>query len=141
MVDFPFPSAGEPGSSGTPQRSALQRPQYLPFRRISLPTAPSMIKRHSVASMVSFESMPEEGAPSAPGAMMPLVMKNAARKSKARPVALEPERRRSNWKLRPIDEAREAKRRKIVNEFFETERTYVDGLDLIYAVRLLFQVY
>ncbi|OSX66796.1 hypothetical protein POSPLADRAFT_1175479 [Postia placenta MAD-698-R-SB12] len=35
--------------------------------------------------------------------------------------------------MRPIDEHREAKRRKVINEFHETERSYVDGLDLIYS--------
>lgn len=33
-------------------------------------------------------------------------------------------------------QARAAKRRKIIREFYETERAYVDGLDLIHDVRL-----
>jgi FYVE/RhoGEF/PH domain-containing protein 5/6 len=44
------------------------------------------------------------------------------------------ERRRSQWKLKPINEALEAKRRKIIEEFVETERSYVDGLNLIHSV-------
>ncbi|EKM61660.1 uncharacterized protein PHACADRAFT_248396 [Phanerochaete carnosa HHB-10118-sp] len=32
-----------------------------------------------------------------------------------------------------MDEQREAKRRRVINELYETERTYVDGLDLIYS--------
>lgn len=39
---------------------------------------------------------------------------------------------------RHVDEQREAKRRKLINEFNETERTYVEGLELIYSVRILF---
>jgi hypothetical protein len=34
----------------------------------------------------------------------------------------------------PVDDARESRRRKVIMEFFETERAYVDGLDLIYSV-------
>ena len=33
-----------------------------------------------------------------------------------------------------VDDAKEAKRRKVIVELYETERAYVDGLDLIYAV-------
>jgi FYVE/RhoGEF/PH domain-containing protein 5/6 len=91
-----------------------------------------MIKRHSVASMQSFDSLPEDAQP-AP--MMPLVMRNVSQKSAARPSAYGNERRRSQQRLRPINEAQEAKRRKIIHEFWETERSYVDGLELIYSVR------
>jgi FYVE/RhoGEF/PH domain-containing protein 5/6 len=125
-----FPSVGE-SSQLHPPSAFQQRPQYLPFRRISLPTAPSMIKRNSVASMQSYESVPEDAQP-AP--MMPLVMRNVSKKSGARPPPAENERRKSHQRLRPINEAHEAKRRKIIHEFWETERSYVDGLELIYSV-------
>jgi FYVE/RhoGEF/PH domain-containing protein 5/6 len=106
------------------------RPGYLPaFRRMSMPTAPSLIQRHSVGSVQSFESLPEDAPP-----MMPLVMKNVNKKSGAGAVAPHNARRSSQWKLRPIDEGRELKRRKIVAEFFETERSYVAGLNLIHSV-------
>jgi hypothetical protein len=36
-----------------------------------------------------------------------------------------------------VDDAREAKRLKIIHEFYETERAYVDGLELIYSVGCL----
>lgn len=36
------------------------------------------------------------------------------------------------------DKGKEAKRRKIVLEFYETERAYVDGLELIYSVCVFF---
>lgn len=38
--------------------------------------------------------------------------------------------------MRAVDEQREAKRRKVINEFHETEKSYVDGLELIYSVRV-----
>jgi FYVE/RhoGEF/PH domain-containing protein 5/6 len=96
---------------------------------MSMPTAPSLIQRHSVGSVQSFESLPEDAPP-----MMPLVMKNVNKKSGAGAVAPHNARRSSQWKLRPIDEGRELKRRKIVAEFFETERSYVAGLNLIHSV-------
>ena len=34
-----------------------------------------------------------------------------------------------------VDEQREAKRRKVIHELHETERTYLEGLELIYSVR------
>jgi FYVE, RhoGEF and PH domain containing 5/6 len=92
-----------------------------------------MIKRNSVGSMQSFDSLPEQDRPPT---MMPLVMKNVNKKSGAGPLA-QNERRRSQWKLRPINEALEAKRRKVIEEFFETEKSYVAGLDLIHSVRHL----
>jgi FYVE/RhoGEF/PH domain-containing protein 5/6 len=124
-----FPSVGDPIPAHPP--SAFQRPNYPAFRRISLPTAPSLIKRHSVLSVQSFESTPEEDRSVA---AMPLVLKNVNKKSAAGPMP-QNERRRSQWKLKPINEALETKRRKIIDEFFETERSYVDGLNLIHSVR------
>jgi FYVE, RhoGEF and PH domain containing 5/6 len=90
-----------------------------------MPPAPGLVKRYSVNSVHSIESTPEEPL------TRPVVIRNAA--AKARPV--DHERRRSATRLRPIDEVREAKRRKIVMEFFDTERSYVDGLNLVYEVR------
>ena len=39
--------------------------------------------------------------------------------------------------LKPVNVQREYKRRKVVEELYETERTYVQGLDLIYSVSSL----
>lgn len=33
-----------------------------------------------------------------------------------------------------VDEARDARRKKIISEFYDTEKSYVDGLDLVYSV-------
>ena len=97
-----------------------------------MPSAPNLLHRQSVVSMASFDSLPEPS----PGAIMPAVMRNAIRKSKGRPPSLDAMgKRHSRRKEVPqIDEAREAKRLKIVHEFHDTERAYVEGLDLIYSV-------
>ncbi|KAG2144494.1 hypothetical protein DEU56DRAFT_205971 [Suillus clintonianus] len=90
---------------------------HLPFRRISLPSVPSSSllsaqHRQSVASFASFDSLPEE------------------------PVVRRPKRRSLNRKHSrapgPVDIAREAKRAKVIREFWDTERTYVQGLDLVH---------
>ena len=36
---------------------------------------------------------------------------------------------------RVVDEQKEAKRRKVITEFYETEKSYLAGLELIYSVR------
>ncbi|KAG1776653.1 Dbl homology domain-containing protein [Suillus placidus] len=88
---------------------------HLPFRRISLPSVPSSSllsaqHRQSVASFASFDSLPEE------------------------PVVRRPKRRSLNRKhsRTPADIAREAKRTKVIREFWDTERSYVQGLDLVH---------
>jgi FYVE, RhoGEF and PH domain containing 5/6 len=125
-VDFPLHVAGGSSSHGDASALALtQRPPHLPFRRISFPSAPGLVKRHSVTSVLSVESTPEEPP------QRPLIIRRVS--AKTRPVDVH-ERRKSATRLRPINEAREAKRRKIVAEFYETERTYVDGLNLVYEV-------
>ncbi|KAG1724515.1 Rho family DH domain-containing guanine nucleotide exchange factor [Suillus paluster] len=90
---------------------------HLPFRRISLPSVPSSSlvsaqHRQSVASFASFDSLPEE------------------------PVVRRPKRRSLNRKHSrtpaPADAAQEAKRAKVIREFWDTERSYVQGLDLVH---------
>lgn len=39
--------------------------------------------------------------------------------------------------MRLVDDHRDAKRRKIIDEFYETERSYMEGLELIYSVRFI----
>lgn len=135
VVDFPTSE-----SPGGPPSAYLQqpRPPYLPFRRISLPTAPSLIHRISVVSTASFDSLPEDGRIS-PGATLMPPNRSPLKQSKSRPSSVDakgrPYRKRE---LRPVNEAKEGKRKKVIEEFYETERTYVDGLDLIYSVSTLF---
>lgn len=86
-----------------------------------------------MVSMASFDSLPEERSPSSPG----VLIKNGITKSRGRPYIFEDKARscfRQN-EIYLIDEAREAKRLKIVHEFYNTERVYVEGLDLVYSVR------
>ncbi|KAG6902495.1 hypothetical protein C0995_016072 [Termitomyces sp. Mi166 len=42
-------------------------------------------------------------------------------------------RQRSHVPIKPVDDAKFSKRRKVIEEFYETERTYVEGLELIYS--------
>lgn len=54
-----------------------------------------------------------------------------ATRTKSRPTSYEG--RRPSRKPKTVDEAKEAKRRKVIHEFYETEKAYVDGLELIYS--------
>ena len=135
MVDFP--SSSEHATSQPDVH--YQRPQSLPFRRISLPSAPNLLNRQSVVSTASFDSLPEE--PAAPGSVVtpatPAVIRHATRSPGRRPSSIDVSRKaRRRSQMRAIDEQREAKRRKVINEFHETEKSYVDGLELIYSVRM-----
>jgi FYVE/RhoGEF/PH domain-containing protein 5/6 len=114
--------------SGTPL-IAHPRPSYLPFRRISLPNAPSMIHRQSVVSMESFESLPEEGAGTSQS--IPISSKLSSRRP---PPSAFDSPTRSRQRRRPRNDRNDEKRRRIINELYETERSYFGGLELIYSV-------
>ena len=116
----------------------MPRPPHLPFRRISLPTAPNLLHRQSVVSTASFDSLPEEG--SSPVSPLPAANRSPSKRMRSRPLPSEsPKKAHRKKELPPVDEEREIKKRKIIEEFYVTERTYVEGLDLIYTVRLPFQ--
>ena len=120
-----FPTLG----SGTPL-IAHPRPPYLPFRRISLPNASSpMIHRQSVVSMESFESLPEEG--SGTSQIIPIPSKPSSRRP---PPSAFDSPTRSRPRRRPYNDRNDDKRRRIINEFYETERSYFGGLELINSV-------
>ena len=94
---------------------------HLPFRRISLPTTPSsalVANRQSVASLASLDSLAEEATV------------HQHRRAKRR--SLNPPTR--SHKRTQADDDRQAKRSKIISEFYATEKSYLDGLDLIYNV-------
>ncbi|EEB97259.1 hypothetical protein MPER_03464 [Moniliophthora perniciosa FA553] len=55
--------------------------------------------------------------------------KNAGSTSNLIAGAQQPKRAKSH----SFYEAKEAKRRKVINEFYATERAYVDGLELVYS--------
>ncbi|KAK7033931.1 hypothetical protein VNI00_012555 [Paramarasmius palmivorus] len=147
-----FPSSDTAFSQPPPSPlKPVPRPPHLPFRRISLPTPPSLIHRESVVSVASFDSLPEEGgsSPSSVSSMNPnqnqsQMSKNAAPTSSLVGGIHQPKRTKRqslvNRRSQPmaiggrvVDEAMEAKRRKVINEFYATERAYVDGLELIYS--------
>ena len=110
--------------SGTPL-IAHPRPPHLPFRRISLPVAPSPVThRQSVVSMESFESLPEEGAGTPQSKLS----------SRRPPPSAFDSPTRSRQRRRPHNDRNDEKRRRIINEFYETERSYFGGLELIYSV-------
>ena len=137
-VDFPS-SDPSPPLVTRPTTQAI--PPHLPFRRISLPTPPTLNHRESVPSISSYDSLPGEGhgAPTSGSSnlLIPVVVRNAnaARKSKPLPEGA----RRGNKKREPrvVNEARESRRQKVIQEFYETEKAYVGGLDLVYSVRPL----
>ncbi|KAI5118054.1 hypothetical protein M0805_005901 [Coniferiporia weirii] len=133
---FSFPSTEVPDASHVvPTPPSPQRRQHLlSFRRISLPTAPSLLNRRSSASLTSFDSFPEENTG---GSVLdnPPAHGHGGRRAPHRPFSLEINRRprRRKDSARPLDESKAAKRRKIIAEFYGTERAYVEGLDLIYS--------
>ena len=137
-VTFPVSESPQKLSKAPP----LSRPPHLPFRRISLPTAPSIAHRESVFSIISVDSLPEAddeqvplSRPSATGGV-----KGNVEGRKTRPMSIESPRKRKRTResvSKPPDNKLLIKRKKIVDEFYETEVAYVDGLDLIYNVSLL----
>ncbi|KAI0801348.1 hypothetical protein C8Q74DRAFT_1192978 [Fomes fomentarius] len=130
MVDFPSSAPDLHSSSSLDVH--YQRPTYLPFRRISLPSAPNLQNRQSIVSTASFDSLPEEGGPPIPAT--PVVIKNVVRAPRQRPSSVDVSRRGVRRReSRMVDEQREAKRRKVIAEFYETEKSYLDGLELIHS--------
>ncbi|GJE89658.1 FYVE, RhoGEF and PH domain-containing protein [Phanerochaete sordida] len=132
MVDFPSIDGAKPAVL-VPD-AQLAPSAYLPFRRISFPSTPNLqLQRQSIASLASFDSIPE--GPQPPATAIPLFRppsKGAKRRGSSVDPAKRPHRRKE-VKSVMVDEQREAKRRKVINELYETERTYVDGLELIYS--------
>ncbi|KIM44782.1 hypothetical protein M413DRAFT_25208 [Hebeloma cylindrosporum] len=126
-VDFPLSESPQRSSKpGTPLRAP-----HLPFRRISLPTAPSLLHRISVVSVASFDSFPEDGDESPQSSRTPV-----KGLGKSRPISVESPRRRKRARdtsIKPDDDRHASRRRKVVDEFYETEKAYVDGLELIYS--------
>jgi hypothetical protein len=55
------------------------------------------------------------------------------KKKKSRPTSLQTDGVRS----KPLDQARENKRKRVILEFYATEQAYVDGLELIYSASIL----
>lgn len=124
-----FPSTDSDSGSVSSPVSSQPLLTHLPFRRMSLPTAPNLnLNRHSVVSFASFESLSETGTSQAPFA-------SPARRLKSRRTSIETHRKAARRRgFQAPDRDRDAKRCRVIQEFYETERTYVQGLDLIYEV-------
>ncbi|KAI9066530.1 hypothetical protein FKP32DRAFT_1755889, partial [Trametes sanguinea] len=129
MVDFP--SSGQDLHPSTSLDLHYQRPTYLPFRRISLPSAPNLQHRQSIVSTASFDSLPEEDRAAVP--VTPVVIRNAVRGPRQRPSSTDVARRVRRKDSRMVNQQKEAKRRKVIAEFYETEKSYLDGLELIHS--------
>lgn len=130
--------------SESSSRTALQpAPSIQPFRRISLPNFPSVLHRNSIVSVSSFDSFPEDQE-TRPG--MIISVSNPANVRLAKPILvntgrsrhpIESPKRRSakrSSSARPGNDAKVLQRKQVVDEFHATEKTYVDGLELIYSV-------
>lgn len=132
-----FP-ASESSARTAPQPTPLSRP----FRRISLPALSHMPHRDSVVSVSSFDFLPEneESRPGIPTShptntrfTKPFPSSSPTR---TRPISVESPRRRAgrrNSSFKPADDAKALQRKQVVDEFYATEKTYVDGLELIYS--------
>lgn len=135
MVDFP--STGAHSQSDPPPL-----PQHLPFRRISLPTSAhgATLRPTSVVSTVSFDSTDT----SLPPPSFPSPSKASPKGPRHRLISGEANRRQSRRreiKSVVINDQKDLRRRKIIHEFCETERTYVEGLELIYSVSIRYIAY
>ncbi|KAH8822630.1 hypothetical protein DL96DRAFT_1618534 [Flagelloscypha sp. PMI_526] len=125
-----------PSTSSPEQLSPQVQPptRHLPFRRISLPTAPTLIHRP-----VSVGSFPEEETESSSSSSTPLQPHRLSVEApRQRPESVAVPRSKLNkiavsFKASSsVDEQKLAKRNKIIDEFYDTEKVYVTGLDLIY---------
>lgn len=119
--------------------SPHRRQPLISFRRISLPPPPALLNRQSSASLTSFDSFPD-GHSTELVADHNTVVKGITRKALHKhshvDVGKRPRKRRESVKPQvEIDENKAVKRRKIIAEFYDTERAYIQGLDLIYTVR------
>ena len=136
-----FPLSESPQKQGKTPPPQI-RPPHLPFRRISLPTAPSIAHRESVFSIISVDSLPEAEDelppnPRTAGVVVAAKGNGDIRSPKARPPSIESPRKRTRTRdsnARNYDKKHVAKRKNIIDEFCKTEKAYVEGLDLIYTV-------
>lgn len=137
-------SIGFPASESSSRVSSQPAPHIRPFRRISLPSFPSVLNRNSVASVSSSESLAEYqearsgmvisvSSSANVSFVKPVVPTNVSR---TRPIIIDSPNRRMRKRsssAKPTPHARIQQRKKVVDEFRATEKSYVDGLELIYS--------
>lgn len=66
-----------------------------------------------------------------PAVPLPSIIRDMSRRHSAFDGGRRHSRRRE---VKIVDEYAEARKRKVMEEFYETEKSYVDGLELIYSV-------
>ncbi|PPR06162.1 hypothetical protein CVT24_000709 [Panaeolus cyanescens] len=134
ITERPLPTPTKPAPPPPvpyPHSRAQPRPPYLPFRRISLPSPPPQIHtdRTSLISVGSVEAHVEDRTNRLSVHNGDSPVQGARRRSRARrESSVKPDARLGQDDLKAI-----AKRQKIIEEFFETEKAYVDGLELVYS--------
>ena len=69
-----------------------------------------------------------------PTSPLPSIMRDVTKRHSAADGGRRLSRRRE---VKIVDEQAEAKQRKVAEEFYDTEKSYVEGLELIYSVRPL----
>lgn len=135
-----FPTSESP----SPTAAQLHPPsQIRPFRRISMPSYPSVLHRNSVLSVSSLDSLAgsEESRPgvaiSVSNPNIRLAKPVLVNGGRGQPLALESPKRQSarhSTSARSANDAKALKRKQVIDEFHATEGSYVNGLDLIYYV-------
>lgn len=144
-----FPGAAEDVFSVSSPSPAPRRPPHQAFRRISMPSVPSAAAlaqlraasvqkaehRVSVASQQSIESQADfqRGTESA-GPWVASPVSNASprpRRSMSRPSSLQPSSLQPPPKASAMTASTAAKKKKVLRELLDTEKTYVEGLEFI----------
>ncbi|KAJ3575572.1 hypothetical protein NP233_g1000 [Leucocoprinus birnbaumii] len=132
-----FPAFESPSKVSSPS-------QMRPFRRISMPSFPSGVNRNSIASMSSTDSLTEnnEARPgmvvlaSSPGNIRFPRTSITTNISRTRPNSSELPKRRSRKRsssAKPATDTKSQQRKQVVEEIRTTEKSYLDGLELIYS--------
>lgn len=134
-----FPSTSDLHQGPTVPPSPQRRQPLISFRRISLPPPPALLNRQSSASLASFDSFPDASGNAGENGSDQAFVRGPSRKllHKQSHVGGQKQSRKRRESIKPkphVDEHKALKRRKIITEFYDTERAYIQGLDLIYSV-------
>jgi len=121
-------------------------PLIQPFRRISLPSFPPVFQTNSIESISSFDSS-AEGQEVRPRLTVAVhnsgnlcsskIVSANSHSTQTRLIPIESPKwhsRRHSSSAQPTSDINFLKRKKVLEEFYATEKSYVDGLELIYSV-------
>lgn len=121
-------------------------PLIQPFRRISLPSFPSVFQKSSIESISSLGSSVEgqEVRPRLTVAVhnsgnlcLSKLVSTNSHSTQTRLIPIESPKwhsRRHSSSAEPTSDINFLKRKQVLEEFYATEKSYVDGLELIYSV-------